>query len=510
MFLSLSILLLAACSSPIFLYLLRRWNSYRTFRAAALRHGCQRPPKYRSRDPIFGYDLVEARKEAVQRGRQMKLVMEEFDRYGKTWEEETFDTKVINTMEVRNIQEIAALSFHDYKKPDRSIFNPFLGHGIMSQDGPEWKHSRDLIKPIFSRAELSDLDIFSRHFERFLESIPRDGTTIDLLPPLQKMFLDNSTEFLFGESIDSQLPGDPNGSAEFLQAFESALLQAGNRRLAGKLGRLKYLFDRSWQEQYGKVHAYIDSHVKRALEETSFNEKSDSSKDVKGGRYILLNEMAKQIRDPISLRFQVLNVFLPARDFPGILVSNALFHLARNPEIWTELHEKSLALEDQPLTFELLKSQSCQLFKWVLNETSRLQGPNGKSLRTAIRDTILPVGGGPDGKAPVFVEKGTVVGASVTGLHHDKDIWGDDVWKFNPYRFANKRYQWEFLPFFGGPRICPAQQQVLTQALYLLVRMAREFVRIENRDPVEEYVEMVRMSTQSRNGVKVALFTSNP
>jgi cytochrome P450 monooxygenase len=322
-------------------------------------------------------------------------------------------------------------------------------------------------------------------------------------------FLDNSTEFLFGESIDSQLPGDPNGSAQFLQAFESTLLQAGTRRLAGKLGRLKYLFDKSWQEQYGKVHAYIDRHVKRALEETSFNEKSGSSKDTKEGRYILLNEMAKQIRDPVSLRFQVLNVFLPARDFPGILVSNALFHLARNPEIWTELHEKSLALGDRPLTFELLKSQSCQIFKWVLNETSRLQGPNGKSLRTAIRDTILPVGGGLDGKAPVFVEKGTVVGASVTGLHHDKDIWGDDVWKFNPYRFANKRYQWEFLPFFGGPRICPAQQQVLTQALYLLVRMTREFVRIENRDPVEEYVEMVRMSTQSRNGVKVAFFTSN-
>jgi cytochrome P450 len=187
MLLSLSVLLLAACSSPILLYLLRRWNSYRTFRAAALRHGCQRPPKYRNRDPIFGYDLVEARKEAVQKGRQMKLVMEEFDRYGKTWEEETFDTKVINTMEVRNIQEIAALSFHDYKKPDRSIFNPFLGHGIMSQDGPEWKHSRDLIKPIFSRAELSDLEIFSRHFDRFLESIPRDGTTVDLLPPLQRM-----------------------------------------------------------------------------------------------------------------------------------------------------------------------------------------------------------------------------------------------------------------------------------------------------------------------------------
>lgn len=285
------------------------------------------------------------------------------------------------------------------------------------------------------------------------------------------------------------------------------MLQAGNRRLAGKLGRLKYIFDNSWKRDFEKVHAFIDGHVKRALEETNLEDKADSSKE-KQRRYVLLNEMAKQVRDPISLRFQVLNVFLPARDFPAILVSNALFHLARNPEIWTALRERSLALGDQPLTFELLKSQPCHLFKWVLNETSRLQGPNGKSQRRAVRNTILPVGGGSDGKAPVFVEKGTIVAASVTGVHHDWDIWGDDVNVFNPYRFAKKLYQWEFTPFFGGPRICPAQQQVITQSLYLLVRMTREFVRIENRDPVVEYVEQVRLSTTSRNGVKVALLGS--
>lgn len=187
MIVPLSFLLLALCASPLLLYFSRRWNSYRAFRAAAIQHGCQRPPKYRHRDPVFGYDLIEARKDAVKKGEQMKLVMEEFERYGKTWEEETFDSKVINTMEVRNIQEMAALSFHDYEKPNRAIFNPFLGHGIMSQDGAEWKHSRDLIKPIFSRAELSDLDLFARHFNRFLDKIPHDGTTIDLLPLLQKM-----------------------------------------------------------------------------------------------------------------------------------------------------------------------------------------------------------------------------------------------------------------------------------------------------------------------------------
>lgn len=59
--------------------------------------------------------------------------------------------------------------------------------------------------------------------------------------------------------------------------------------------------------------------------------------------------MAKQIRDPIDLPFQIINVFFPARDSTGIALSNAFCNLARNPEVWTELREKALAMGGQPL-----------------------------------------------------------------------------------------------------------------------------------------------------------------
>ena len=90
-------------------------------------------------------------------------------------------------------------------------------------------------------------------------------------------------------------------------------------------------------------------------------------------------------------------------------------------------------------------------------------------------------------------------------LHHDVDIWGDDVNEFQPQRWVGKRPLWEFVPFLRGPRICPAQQQVLTQAMYVLVRLVQEFSMIENMDSVEEYVELIKMTTESRNGIKIAL-----
>lgn len=133
--------------------------------------------------------------------------------------------------------------------------------------------------------------------------------------------------------------------------------------------------------------------------------------------------------------------------------------------------------------------------------------PTGRIQREAIRNTILPVGGGPDCKAPLLVQKGEVVALNTWGPNHSSEIWGDDVEEFNPDRWIDRKVTWEFTPFYGGPRICPAQQQVLTQTVYLLVRMTRKFSKMENRDPVIEYVERVRMLTESKNGVQVGLYS---
>ena len=261
--------------------------------------------------------------------------------------------------------------------------------------------------------------------------------------------------------------------------------------------------NKQWKNSCEKVHAFIDKHVARALAETKPG--TDLENDsLPPHRYVLIHEMAKLIRDPIELRFQVLNVFFPARDSTGIAISNTLFNLARNPHIWVELREQALALGDQPLTFEVLKSLS--LFKYVLYESLRLQGPSGRIARTAVQDTILPRGGGPDGAAPVFVPKGTIVALNTYGPNHWAENWGNDVEEFRPNRWIGSKHKWDWTPFFGGPRICPAQQQVLTQAVYLLVRMVTAYERIENRDPSTEYVEMTKMLTESRNGVQVALF----
>lgn len=121
----------------------------------------------------------------------------------------------------------------------------------------------------------------------------------------------------------------------------------------------------------------------------------------------------------------------------------------------------------------------------------------------ALKDSTLPLGGGPDGKSPIFVQKGDVIQVNKSVMHRDKDVWGEDADEFNPDRWDGMRPYWKFVPFGGGPRRCPAQLLVTTEACYMVARFARNFKRIENRDP-KPYIPVMRVGPVNTNGVKVA------
>ena len=95
-------------------------------------------------------------------------------------------------------------------------------------------------------------------------------------------------------------------------------------------------------------------------------------------------------------------------------------------------------------------------------------------------------------------------------MHRDQDFWGPDAEAFRPERWAEmaRPPHWEFVPFNGGRRMCPAQQMVLTEIAYAVVRMLQAFEGIENRDPVREYVEGFNFTMESKRGVEVGLVCS--
>jgi len=69
----------------------------------------------------------------------------------------------------------------------------------------------------------------------------------------------------------------------------------------------------------------------------------------------------------------------------------------------------------------------------------RLFPPLSTNSRACNKDTVLPRGGGPDGKQPILIPKGTQVRYSSYRLHRRKDIYGLDADEFRPERWENLR-----------------------------------------------------------------------
>lgn len=137
----------------------------------------------------------------------------------------------------------------------------------------------------------------------------------------------------------------------------------------------------------------------------------------------------------------------------------------------------------------------------------RLHPPVPLLGKTAIRDTAIPLGGGPDGQSPLFIAEGTRVFYNMYSLHRQESTYGADAQVFRPERWEDPslRPGWNYLPFGGGPRACLGQQYALTEACYVTIRLMQTYRRIESRDP-EPWKEKLTITLFSLNGTKVGLF----
>ena len=233
---------------------------------------------------------------------------------------------------------------------------------------------------------------------------------------------------------------------------------------------------------------FVDYYVAKGLAKRDqlLMEKSNSEKR---GRYVFIDELVRQTTDPIQIRSELLNILLAGRDTTASLLTNTWFMLSKRPDIWRRLQADIATLDGALPTFEQLKD--LKYLKALLNESLRLQPVVPANSREAYEDTTLPLGGGADGSAPLFVKKGTVVAWSVYTMHRRKDFYGEDAEEFRPERWLDDpasgrkglRPGWEYLPFNGGARICLGQQFALTEASYTTVRLCQAFSGIESRDP---------------------------
>ncbi|KAH0162660.1 cytochrome P450, partial [Aureobasidium melanogenum] len=468
-------------------------------------HGCLDPPALPQRERIIGLDLLKAGAAAVKAKNSLECAVRRIESTANTFSNTIVGLNIITTVDPANIQSILAQKFGDYDLGGRiHAWGPLVGKGVFTSDGSEWAHRRAIIRPNFTKQQTASLDMFERHFGHLLALLPRDGSTTDLQKLFFSMTLDSATEFLFGQSVGAQGAGHDSEADRFQRAFDFAQHQMPDRNRLGVMNL--FIPNAKFNAACKVVHAWADRYVEQWLRDRG----CQKSQKPPGGnsKYVCLEQIADQVRDPRRLRDEMLNVLLAGRDTTAGLLSNAFHVLSRHPDVWKKLRAEIDTLGGRLPTYEDLKS--LKYLKCVLNEVLRLYPPVPTNARCAKVDTVLPTGGGPTRTSPVFVPKGSIVVYSIYALHRRHDIFGPTAKEFIPERWSSKspdgplRPGWGYIPFSGGPRICVGQQYALTEASYTIVRMCQNFVELQSRDQ-GPWREGLGLTLCSGEGTKVGL-----
>jgi cytochrome P450 len=188
-----------------------------------------------------------------------------------------------------------------------------FGDGIFNQDGDAWKQSRELLRPQFHFKEYSDLHIFRDATDNLLNAIPREGGVIDLQPLFFRLTLDVTTEFLFGESIESLKFPESTGEQTFVEAFNIAQECVAKRF---RLLDLYWLIDgKKFRDACKQVHYFADKIIDHNLSENSLDSQ---------GKQFFWRAMSEKTRNRTALRSQIINILTAGRDTTACLLSWAL------------------------------------------------------------------------------------------------------------------------------------------------------------------------------------------
>nr|QWK52271.1 cytochrome P450 715A1-1 [Isatis tinctoria] len=141
--------------------------------------------------------------------------------------------------------------------------------------------------------------------------------------------------------------------------------------------------------------------------------------------------------------------FFAGVETTGLALTWALMLLAIHPE-WQDTLRDEIRQVIGDSEIEYNKLAGLKKMSWVMNEVLRLYPSAPNAQRQARRD--IDVNG-------QVIPNGTNIWIDVVAMHHDVELWGDDVHEFKPERFDGDLHggcknKMGFMPFGFGGRMC--------------------------------------------------------
>jgi cytochrome P450 len=366
----------------------------------------------------------------------------------------------------------------------RRLFEPALGQGLLTSDGPLWKAHRHLIAPVFVHQRMAALvpAMVEETRAAIADWDAHAGAAFDLTHALSLITLHIITRTMFGkESL-----ADTASIADDTERYQHVL----------RPSVLDFIDAPEWIPRPGMKQAKL---IANRLTETIYRVIA-KRRALGEARDDLLAIMLRAVDEqgiPLGeVRDEIATVFGAGHETTAASLAWTLYLLDLHPAVQEHVVDELRDVLDgrAPEAADVPRLRFTQM---VVEESLRLYPPAHSVTRIAL---------GPDRLGEVAIRKGAVVIISPWLMHRNPTLWHEPE-RFRPERFdpehGTERSRYTYIPFGAGPRICVGASFAMTETVVVLATILQRWrVRLVPDHAVEP-VALITM--RPRNGLRATV-----
>jgi cytochrome P450 len=351
------------------------------------------------------------------------------------------------------------------------LFRPFLGQGLLINDGESWLHQRRLMQPAFHRKRITAYgtimtDATIALLERWKPYVEQDSS-VDVAEEMMRLTLGIVGQTLFSINLSDETNTIGPALTTMLKLLGNyvyapfppiSIPTTRNRRLLA---------------------------ANRSLEQVIYHiiaERRQQNRDTGDLLSMLLSARDEETGEGMNdrqIRDELMTMLLAGHETTANTLTWTWFLLSQHPEIEQRLYyEVDEVLGGALPTVEHLPD--LKYTNMVLEESLRLYPPACILSRKAMADDEL--GGYP-------IQANSMILVSPYATQHHPDYWPDPE-RFDPERFTPERSvdrpHYAYFPFSSGPRMCIGSSFAMMEAQLILATIAQRYqLRMVPGHPVE-------------------------
>ncbi len=382
-----------------------------------------------------------------------------------------------------------------YKSEIQSkILARFIGKGLLTSNGEYWLKQRRLIQPGFHKRNLeSFLKIMNQEIMDYVNQLaaryPNQKNNIDINFEMSMLTMRVVSRALFSSEIDDEEINFIGKAVDQLQVAVTKDIRVPFLSWWRHLKGEERANDKTSKQLYNLLQKKIE---KRKKSEKTEGDLLD----------MLLNVRYEETGTGMTeqqLIDEILVLYAAGYETTANSLAWTFKTLLEHPDVLSQLIEE---IDSVSLEGELKMENLFQLpyTSKVISESLRMFPPVWIIDRLALEDDEIE---------GIHIAKGEIINIYIYGIHHSEKLWKSPE-KFNPERFnenREKRTNFSYLPFGGGPRLCIGNQFAKLEISLVLYHLLKKYKLSLDRN--QQVIMHPLITLKPKQGIRMILEERN-